>query len=130
MTGISQLLERQYVPHHRFADHAHSTTYESALKDIVDDVCAAVPFYMRPQDPEAILNHYPHPPDRMPPLMSHGPELVASMTLVLGLLYAASTVDATPTSQRQWIQQYMTLLSGNPAGSAKKAMKLEINLLC
>ena len=97
---------------------------EEKIRVLVDDFCASIPYIISPHDTPKILRHYPHAPGDLS--FSHFPEpdLVASMSQLLPSLIVGSQVYCIPRSQRQWLQQYMTMLSKNPKEDREKAMRL------
>ena len=113
--------------------HLHldkANNIEDTIRALVDDICASVPYLMKPDEPEAILEFYPHPAGAIELPVEHGPELISSMCQLMVPIYRASKVEAAPRSQRQWLQHYLTLLSKDPVGDTRKAMALEIDLGC
>lgn len=96
---------------------------EKKIQVLVDDFCASIPYIISPHDTAKMRRHYPHAPGDLNFLHFPEPDLVASMSQLLPPLIVGSQVYCIPRSQRQWLQQYMTMLSKNPE-DREKAMKL------
>ena len=94
---------------------------EEKIRVLVDDFCASIPYIISPHDTAKIRRHYPHAPGDLTFLHFPEPDLVASMSQLLPPLIVGSQVYCIPHSQRQWLQQYMTMLSKNP-GKAMSAL--------
>ena len=100
--------------------------YENAIRELVDDICASVPYFLRPKDPESLLKYFPHSPGTISVPINPGPELISSMSQLMLPLYRASEVEYAPRSQRQWLQQYMTVLTRDPE-NFQRAQRLELD---
>ncbi|KAG8530106.1 uncharacterized protein KY384_005588 [Bacidia gigantensis] len=85
--------------------------YEGIMREYIDDICAAVPYFLCPIAPESIAKSYPHPPGQsyMPEIS--GLDLVSGMSQMNLVVFHASLCECAPRSQRQWLQPYLTLLS-------------------
>lgn len=103
--------------------HAHDQA-EKKIQGLVDDFCASIPYIISPHDTARMRRHYPHAPGDLDFLHFPEPDIVASMSQLLPTLIVGSQVYCIPRSQKQWLQQYMTMLSKNPEEDREKAMKL------
>ena len=99
---------------------------EEVIRQLVDDFCASIPYILSPEDTEIMLKYYPHAPGDAP--FSQIPEvnLVASMSQLLPTIIVGSQIYCIPHSQKQWLQQYLTMLSRNPELDKEKAMSLKL----
>lgn len=99
---------------------------EGLIRQLVDDFCASIPYILNPEDTETMLRYYPHAPGDAP--FSHIPEvnLVASTSQLLPTIIVGSQIYCIPHSQKQWLQQYLAMLSRNPEVDKEKAMNLKL----
>ena len=97
---------------------------EKTIQALVDDFCASIPYIISPNDTTKMRRHYPHFPGDLSFLHFPEPDLVASMSQLLPPLILGSQIYCIPRSQKQWLQQYMTMLSKNPENDREKAMRL------
>ena len=104
----------------------HEQNARALLKQLADDICCSVPFCMNAKDPGGIAHHYPHGPGAAPRLDNPTPELMSGMSMMVIQLSILSQIRSVPWSQRQWMQEYMTLLSKNPEEDIAKAMQVEL----
>lgn len=82
---------------------------------------------MSPGNVEAIASHYPHGPESAYIPDEPSPNTIASMSLLKNNLEVASRASCIPLGQRQWLQQYQTLLSRNRIAAREKALRLELH---
>ena len=99
---------------------------EKAIQELVDDFCASIPFIINPKHTEEELPYYPHAPGDADFHHVPEPDLIASMSQLLPPLIVSSQIYCIPRSQKQWLQQYMTMLSRNPKEDGEKAMTLSL----
>ena len=101
---------------------------ETSIKHCVDDICSSIPFFMRPVDTLTTLQFYPHEPGLAPLFMERTPEMIAGFSNITLCVSVASRLETIPLEQRQWLQQYLTLLSADPLAHQEKAMRLQIKI--
>lgn len=99
---------------------------EGTIQELVDDFCASIPFIINPKHTEEELPYYPHAPGDADFNHVSEPDLIASMSQLLPSLIVGSQIYCIPRSQKQWLQQYMTMLSRNPKEDWEKAMALSL----
>ena len=99
---------------------------EKTIQELLDDLCASIPFIINPKHTEEELPYYPHAPGDANFGHVPEPDLVASMSQLLPSLIVGSQIYCIPRSQKQWLQQYMTMLSRNPKEDGEKAMTLSL----
>ncbi|KAL8792195.1 MAG: hypothetical protein Q9195_005217 [Heterodermia aff. obscurata] len=97
---------------------------EEKIQVLVDDCCASIPYIISPHDTAKMRRNYPHAPGDLDFRDFPEPDIVASMSQLLPTLIVGSQVYCIPRSQKQWLQQYMTMLSKNPEEDSEKAMRL------
>lgn len=83
---------------------------------------------MSRDNPEAMLAHYPHVPGAAYIPTDPGPDVITSMSQMLDTTAIASSIECIPRTQKQWLQQYMTVLSRNPREDREKALRLELSI--
>ena len=88
----------------------------------------SVPFFMGRDNPEAMLAHYPHAAGAAYIPRDPGPDVITSMSQMLHVNAVASGIEGIPRTQRQWLQQYMTVLSRDPLVDRERAMRLELKI--
>ncbi len=101
---------------------------EHLIAEHIDGFCSSVPYLIYPANPEARTASYPHGPDSTQIPSDLGPEIIAGMSQLKKCLEAGSQAYCVPRSQRQWMQQYLTLLSTNRTADQEKALRLELTL--
>ena len=99
---------------------------EEVIRQLVDDFCASIPYILSPEDPETLLNYYPHVPGNAPFDQIPEVNLVTSMSQLMPSIIVGSQIYCIPHSQKQWLQQYLTMLSRNPQADKEKAMNLTL----
>lgn len=99
---------------------------EHTIAEHIDSFCASIPYLIYPANSEARTAAYPHGPDSAQVPTGSGPEIIAGMSQLKKCLEAGSQAYCMPRSQRQWMQQYLTLLSKNRAVDQEKALRLEL----
>ena len=107
-----------------FAGHAQKA--REVLLGLVDDFCASIPFCVNAKDIANTAHHYPHQPGAAPRAEAPTVELITGMAMVIASLSKVSQVQCVPLSQRQWMQEYMTLLSRDPVVDKERAMRVEL----
>lgn len=101
---------------------------EHMIAEHIDGFCASVPYLIYPTNPEARTAAYPHGADSAQVPTDLGPEIIAGMSQLKKCLEAGSQAYCVPRSQRQWMQQYLTLLSTNRTADQERALRLELTL--
>jgi len=101
---------------------------EHLIVEHIDGFCSSVPYLIYPANSEARTASYPHGPDSAQIPSDLGPEIIAGMSQLKKCLEAGSQAYCVPHSQRQWMQQYLTLLSTNRTADQEKALRLELTL--
>lgn len=109
-----------------FASHAQRA--REILLRLVDDFCASIPFCINAKDTPHFAENYPHRPGAAPRTEAPTVELITGMVMIIASLSKVSEVNCVPWSQRQWMQEYMTLLSRHPAVDKERAMRVELQL--
>ena len=99
---------------------------ENKIQELVDDLCASIPFIISSKNTEEVLLHYPHAPGHASFMHISEPDLLAGMSQLLPSLIIGSQVYCIPESQKQWLQEYLTMVSRNPKEDKEKAMKLRL----
>ena len=96
---------------------SHET--ETGIRSLIDDFCASIPYIISPDNSEKLYLHYPHAPGDAP--FAHIPEinLIAGMSQLMPSLVVSLRFSCIPDSQKQWIQQYTTMLTRNPPKDTK-----------
>ena len=97
---------------------------EKMIRELVDDFCASIPYIISPDNTDEMLLYYPHAPGDVSFHHVSESDLISSMSQLLPSLIVGSQVYCIPHSQKQWLQQYMTMLSRNPKEDTEKAMRL------
>ena len=112
-------------------DDAHelsqlSDPAEEEIRGLIDDFCATVPYIINPDNTEGMLSYYPHAPGDAP--LAHIPEvkLIASMCQLIRQLVVSLRFYNIAHSQREWLQQYLTMLSRNPEEDKKKIARMHL----
>lgn len=114
--------------HHREAEKLWSLKEqaEETIRELLDDLCASIPYIINQKHTEEELPYYPHAPGGADFNHVSEPDLVASMSQLLPSLIVGSQIYCIPRSQKRWLQQYMTMLSRNPKEDRKRAMTLSL----
>ena len=99
---------------------------EEVIRQLVDDFCASIPYILSPEDTEIMLRYYPHAPGDAPFSQIPVVNLVAGMSQLLPSIIVGSQIYCIPHSQKQWLQQYLAMLSRNPEVDKEKAMNLKL----
>ena len=107
-----------------FAGHAQKA--QEILLGLVNDFCASIPFCVNAKETANYAADYPHRPGAAPRAAAPTVELIAGMAMTIASISKVSQVHSVPWSQRQWMQEYMTLLSRNPAVDRERAMRVEL----
>ena len=102
-------------------DHA-----EHLIREHIDDFCSTIPYILYPNRIEAVAHHYPHGPNSASMPKDLGPEAIAGMSQLKKTLEVGSQARGVPRSQKQWMQQYLTLLSRNRSHDQERASRLEL----
>ena len=105
---------------------AEKESAEDRIGEHIDDLCSSIPYITSPNDIEAVAAHYPHGPDS--PYVSKNLSLdtIAGMSQLKETLVVGSQTYCIPHSQKQWMQQYLTLLSKDRRADQIKALRLEL----
>ena len=115
------------LPHQQALPFIRDQRYaEGNLQFCVDEICSSVPGFMFFANTDAMLKHYPHEPGAAPLPSEPTPELMAGLSQIRWPVMVASQVETVPRAQRQWLQQYLTLLSSDPIADWDRAMRLEL----
>lgn len=101
---------------------------EHMIAEHIDSFCASIPYLIYPANPEARTAAYPHGADSVQIPTALSPEIIAGMSQLKKCLEAGSQAYCVPRSQRQWMQQYLTLLSANRTADQERALRLELTL--
>ena len=101
-------------------------TAEHSIRELIDDICCSIPFILGSDDIEAIATYYPHSPNSTNIPSAPGPNVIAAMSHFKNTLEVGSQAYCIPYSQRQWMQQYLTLLSRDQREDQEKALNLEL----
>ncbi len=99
---------------------------ENKIREYRDDICSSIPFTIHPTNMRENSTHFPHEPGAANISTDSAPDLTASMSQLRMTLLVGSRVDSVPHSQKQWMQQYLTLLSRSPIADRDKAVRLEL----
>ncbi|KAL8828127.1 MAG: hypothetical protein Q9191_002774 [Dirinaria sp. TL-2023a] len=99
---------------------------EHLIRQHIDDFCSTIPYILYPGRIEEVTRHYPHGPNWASLPKDLGPEAIAGMSQLKKTLEVASQARGVPRSQKQWMQQYLTLLSRNRSQDQEKASRLEL----
>ena len=105
--------------------HTERSSAEHLIREHIDDFCSTIPYIMNPNIKEA-AHQYPHGPDSARLPKDPGPEVIAGMSQLKKTLEVASQAPSVPYSQKQWMQQYLTLLSRNRSADQEKALRVEL----
>lgn len=100
-------------------------TAEYLIREHIDDFCCSVPYVINPDIKEA-GNQYPHGAGSADLPRYLGPEVIAGLSQLKKTLEVGCQARCVPHSQKQWIQQYLTLLSRDRSRDQEKALRLEL----
>ena len=126
ISRISSILAKNTPPHIASTYTDKQKFADGKVREIIDDLCCSIPFFMNPDEPEAMLAHFPHAAGDANISSDPGPGLIVGMSQMKHFTTCAAALPSVPITQKQWLQQYLTLLSRDPAGDREKAMKLEL----
>ena len=127
MAKVRRNLEPLLDPMESCTTIQSAKVYEDELQDLVDDVCASVPFYMSPNhrldldDPAQILTFYPHAADDLRLPVGIAPSVIRSMCHLMGPLIQVSILESIPESQREWAKSYRFLIARHAAHQQRSA---------
>ena len=83
---------------------------ETSIKSLVDDICATVPYFLRPQSPESLLPFFPHEPRQARFDLEITLQMIPTLSQMIPTLQMVCEEECTPTSAKEWLWQYASLL--------------------
>ncbi|KAL8820470.1 MAG: hypothetical protein Q9191_007510, partial [Dirinaria sp. TL-2023a] len=104
---------------HKLSQLFHQT--EEQIRGLVDDFCASIPYTINTNCMEEMLSYYPHAPGDAPLAQIPETNLIAGISQMLRLLVVSLRFYNIPHKQKEWLQQYLTMLSRNPEEDRKRA---------
>ena len=84
---------------------------ETAIKSLVDDICASVPYFMRPQTVESLHYFFPHRPGEASMDLDVSLEQIPALSQMIPILQGVCDEECIPSSAKQWLSQYTSILS-------------------
>ena len=125
MIQVLQTLSAKSNPTQALAYFDQIISHGDAIRELIDDICASIPFYMNPMEPETMVKYYPHAPgEHVLPLMP-GPSLIKSVNQYAIAVQIAFEVEQAPSQQRMWLQQYLMVLAKDPTGITPRHLMLD-----
>lgn len=111
-------------------NHCNSYAYRSErtgamnrIQSLADDICSSIPFFLGHE--AHYESRYPHEAGAASLPLCFGENSIAHASLMRPSLSVASQIVYVPYSQRQWMQQYLTVFASH-LGNREKALRLEL----
>lgn len=84
---------------------------ETAIKSLVDDICASVPYFMQPQATASLQEFFPHRPEEARMSLDVTLEQIPALSQMIPILQGVCDEEYIPNSAKQWLSQYTSILS-------------------